>query len=665
MKKGLFLVLLGLSVFLTAVHAAQADGCNRHYQSAVKFVVDTPVVHPFSINNRGASVIFSSGNLQYCPARDEWRFALRQFDRVGKGKSVYAPEGLQTSGNDVNDNGTTVFYDSIDYSTKDNTPSGFKEIKGVPCNNTLISKTYKGWIDMFAWGTSGNGRAVGDANTLFFYPYELSSENLGSEFNAYGYGPSFVVGRGAGATSNDIDTNSGTNRYFDWGYRNPIREYYDCVYDENNKVVSLFDKDATMYRPGIWRTLTIEEWEYILIKRVIDGKDSAFTYVRLKYGKNTTDTVSGVLIYPDDFSFAEVGVATMPFGANYPISEIDRATWDALEEAGCVFLPNAYQSYPNEQNQLNYNDGGLGQMGFYWSSTASDGAKAEYVRFDVRNKAVLVGATNRMDFINVRLVQDYTLRDPSPAAFSISATQKVQFSPGNLQYRANPATWRFAPQQFHRCMADNSKVSSSFAGWIDLFGWGTSGLTGARAPYYTNTTNTNYSWSEWGGNQIGRYPMNTWRTLSKDDWEYLINTRKVNGEAGYSFVHLQYSSNPLDTVTGIILYPDDFTWEKAGVKAIAVGENGADFISKTTWDAMEKVGCVFLPGCANRGESGGATGINGKNYGIYINYWTSTPVNGNNNKAYRLDGNVKTQKLNATQTSDRKLGYAVRLVRNL
>ena len=186
--------------------------CNRHYQSAVKFIVDTPTVHPFTINKLGGSVVFSTGNLQYCPARDEWRFALRQFDRVGKGKSVYAPEGLKTDGNNVNDNGTTVFYDSIDYSTKDNTTaSGFKEIKGVPCNNTLISKKYGGWVDMFAWGTSGQGRKAQDSLAVFFNPYDLNGVDLGHAANKFGYGPSFDAGHGPGAISNNIDVKSGTN----------------------------------------------------------------------------------------------------------------------------------------------------------------------------------------------------------------------------------------------------------------------------------------------------------------------------------------------------------------------------------------------------------------------------------------------------------------------
>ena len=36
-----------------------------------------------------------------------------------------------------------------------------------------------------------------------------------------------------------------------------------------------------------------------------------------------------------------------------------------------------------------------------------------------------------------------------PGAFSVSATQQVHFSQGNLQYRASTNSWRFAE---HQCM---------------------------------------------------------------------------------------------------------------------------------------------------------------------------------------------------------------------
>ena len=402
MKKGLFLVL-GFSVLLTTAHAAQADGCNRYYQSAVKFIVDTPTVHPFTVSESGRQVTFSAGNLQYCPARDEWRFALRQFDRVGNGKSLYAPEGLQASG--MNGNVTTVFYDSIDYSTEDNTTaSGYKEIKGVPCNNLLVSKSYDGWIDLFPWATSGHGRKVKDSLAMFFHPYELNATDLGNTYNTYGYGPSFDAGHGPGALSNNIDTASGTNRFFDWGYLNVIRQFNNCTHGENGAIHA---KDSTMYRPGVWRTLTSEEWKYLLTTRTVGGNDSAFTYVRLQYTDNEADTVSGVLIYPDDFSFSEASVPIMPFGANYAVTKIDAATFAALQEVGVAFLPGChFRDFTN--GVLSINENNHGYRSYYWSATSQNASNAYFVRFDFVKSTTTPSLVYdaRYKAFPVRLVQD-------------------------------------------------------------------------------------------------------------------------------------------------------------------------------------------------------------------------------------------------------------------
>ena len=45
--------------------------------------------------------------------------------------------------------------------------------------------------------------------------------------------------------------------------------------------------------------------------------------------------------------------------------------------------------------------------------------------------------------------------------FSVSATQKVSFSQGNLQYRASTDTWRFAENQFVCIGENNSNISST------------------------------------------------------------------------------------------------------------------------------------------------------------------------------------------------------------
>ena len=60
-----------------------------------------------------------------------------------------------------------------------------------------------------------------------------------------------------------------------------------------------------------------------------------------------------------------------------------------------------------------------------------------------------------------------------PGLFSVSATQRVYFSQGNLQYQASTDTWRFAEHQYDYVGSDNRSISSTYSGWIDLFGWGT------------------------------------------------------------------------------------------------------------------------------------------------------------------------------------------------
>ena len=653
--KRILSLLLGLVALFGTVNADTKNGCDRYYESAIKFIVDTPVVHPFSINAKGASVIFSSGNLQYCPARSEWRFALRQFDRVGNGKSVYgayAPANLTAIG--VNDNVTTVFYDSIDYSTPDNnSPTGFKMIKGVPCNNLYVSKNYAGWIDLFPWGTSGHGRRVGDEYAQFFYPYELNNTDLGFNPNTYGYGPSFGEGHGAGATSNDIDSKSGANRCFDWGYRNTIREFFDCVYDGNNALL-VSAGDSTMYRPGIWRTLSADEWTYILITREVEGKDSAFTYVRLQYGKNNSDTVTGMLIYPDDFSFSEAGVAMLPFGANYAISSLDAPTFEALEDAGVVFLPSVTH-YTLTNGVLSIDEGKNGNQTRYWSATAANNMSVSALMCNFAGRGLNTKNDNRRSYgFPVRLAQDYTVSEPP--AFSVSATQKVKIALSNIQYQPSTNTWRFATNPYDRCMANNASAAANYEGWIDLFGWGASGVKEDDVkPYSTSVTSTDYSWSEWG-NAIG----GSWRTPTSEEWTYLLSTRQVNGGAGYSYVTLKYGPADADTATGVLIYPDNFKWADAGLTTpLQVGATaGLQVVQTATWNALSNAGCVFLPGCASRM----GTTINPGFYSNYAYYWSATE-NGTE-KADNVYFNIKGKAIEFTN-SYRHYGFPVRLIQNL
>ena len=168
----------------------------------------------------------------------------------------------------------------------------------------------------------------------------------------------------------------------------------------------------------------------------------------------------------------------------------------------------------------------------------------------------------------------------------------------------------------------NSKISSSYKGWIDLFGWGTSGYNG-KNPYMTSTDNTdygdgyndiagtNYDWGVYnaifnGGNQAGQ-----WRTLTYSEWNYVISNRT---DARY----LRGTAN-VNGVNGLILLPDNWTLP-TGVTFTHGGEHGwsQNTYFASDWSKMEANGAVFLPAAGSR-------------YGTYVydvasygRYWSSS-----------------------------------------
>ena len=212
-------------------------------------------------------------------------------------------------------------------------------------------------------------------------------------------------------------------------------------------------------------------------------------------------------------------------------------------------------------------------------------------------------------------VQDGAL----PGVFSVSTTKKVRFSKGNLQYQASTKTWRFAEHQYDYIGNNNKNISSTYTGWIDLFGWGTSGFDG-KNPYMTSTTDsdygngdtniagTNYDWGVYnaisnGGNQAG-----LWRTLTNAEWKYLLSTRSTSLR----------SLATVNGVRGLIILPDN--WVKpAGISYTATTSNcTTNTYSAAQWTTMEDAGAVFLPAAGYRdGTSMIYVGTDGL-------YWSST-----------------------------------------
>ena len=276
----------------------------------------------------------------------------------------------------------------------------------------------------------------------------------------------------------------------------------------------------------------------------------------------------------------------------------------------------------------------------------------------------------------------YTVR--KLGKFSVSGTKQVYFSPGNLQYQASTTTWRFAEHQYDfvggtedgdpygnvyaagiRC--DNTLIASDYTGWIDLFGWGTSGYNN-KYPYMTSTTSSDYADGtydiseteyDWGvHNSIGTYAAGTWRTPTHDEWVYLLNT---DGSSGRSDTY-RFARGKVHSVNGLIIFPDGFDPDAADVTISNPNEVGVDptTYSDADWAKMETAGCVFLPN----------TGTRENNEVIFVEdffsssfYWSSTHYN--NNTAYVFYFNKNTFVNPSYIGHGYCNGEAVRLVRDV
>ena len=265
-----------------------------------------------------------------------------------------------------------------------------------------------------------------------------------------------------------------------------------------------------------------------------------------------------------------------------------------------------------------------------------------------------------------------------PGGFSINALQQVHFSQGNLQYRAYTNTWRFAQNQYDFIGNNNSNISQTYSGWIDLFGWATSGWNSGYyynyQPYssycdynyhsYGPTANltgsfANADWGVYNSISNGGNRPNMWRTLNKEEMVYLFELRETPSG-------IRFALAKVNNVKGLLLLPDD--WD-ASIYPLQSCNQTQGFtineISITDWIVMENNGAVFFPAAGKRegtwmeyvGESGG--------------YWTSTymPYSDNSVSPYAFCLNFSHEQWNGYPSIDWQgidngsFGRSVRLVR--
>ena len=272
-------------------------------------------------------------------------------------------------------------------------------------------------------------------------------------------------------------------------------------------------------------------------------------------------------------------------------------------------------------------------------------------------------------------------------AYSVSATQQVWFSQGNLQYIGSATTpyWKFADNQWDCLGKTTSQNSTNQNADRDLFGWGTSGYHNDADtyntnyyPYSTSTSNVNttynyygygpstnmtdpnlvgtsanYDWGIYNNIMAGETEITagTYRTLTNAEWGYLFSTRKVT-VVGVQKV--PYGEGVVNGVNGVILLPDN--WDGSVCSGFTYGEStySNSFSESTTpkWSDMEDAGCVFLPAAGYR------VGTSVFNVGSFGYYWSSTYYD--SYSAYRLyfdSGDVDPQNYDFRRSG----GFSVRL----
>ena len=204
----------------------------------------------------------------------------------------------------------------------------------------------------------------------------------------------------------------------------------------------------------------------------------------------------------------------------------------------------------------------------------------------------------------VGAINAYTYTYPAPVPvgpldkkFSVSSTEQVYFSPGNLQatYNGESWSWHFASNDYvyiGNAVGNTSVTSSSpwisGSGTVDLFGFS----NGSDNYYGISTNSVAYSgdFVDWGSLPIESYTSNTWRTPTMEEWKYIFQTRNdYKKKYGRATVADKY---------GYVIVPDNWMVPDGLIfNSDTRYQWGWDYNIYTAeqWEVMKESGAVFLP----------------------------------------------------------------------
>lgn len=265
---------------------------------------------------------------------------------------------------------------------------------------------------------------------------------------------------------------------------------------------------------------------------------------------------------------------------------------------------------------------------------------------------------------------------PLPAVFTVDAGKTVKFSKGNLQatYNGSSWIWGFAEHQWDYIgnAAGNTSINGngtlSANGTVDLFGWvgASSTWTGAAQYGISNSTATNNvdGYGNVGGEAQkvgwGATVGAGWRTLTRLEWLYLLNTRET-GVTVNSTDDARYTQATINTdgtaVKGLIIFPDSYAGgSPAGVTWGTINDKSTFNTTCTSagWTDLEAAGCVFLPAAGYR------TASSVTDAGVGAGYWSSNSSGTTSAFSIYFESDYLTVQFGL----GRRYGASVRLVRD-
>lgn len=413
----------------------------------------------------------------------------------------------------------------------------------------------------------------------------------------------------------------------------------------------------------------------------MSGLEMLTTYYVRAYAKNSEGYA-----YGNEVSFVTADETYLPEVITHQVTDFNHfyaiGGGEVVADGGLDIIRRGvcWNTSPNPTIYNNVLTAGSGMGEFECRITYLYGNTTYHVRAFAANEA---GVSYGEDVTFTTLPHPNTAPEGAiPALFSISATQQVFFSKGNLQYQASTGTWRFAEHQWdfvggnnqgqeygtvyeNGVKCDNSQISQTYSGWIDLFGWATSGWDnnnlyyrpwdtensgwtvngygygywdGQYASYGMTGDQANCDWGVYNAISNGGNESGLWRTLSDGEWGYVVNSRP---NAAY-----KKSIATVNGVTGGILLPDAWI-QPEGIDFLgSAGDYETNNYNLTEWEILENSGAVFFP------DGGGRNGTN--YYTGAHNYW-STSRNGTWIYCWDITG---------WSGHERYYGHSVRLIQN-